>query len=56
MLLDMWRWQTLFDFLGSAGAAHNAGAALDAHRTALAEVDSAVARLQRHAPAVRPAA
>ena len=56
MLLDMWRWQTLFDFLGSAGAANNAGAALDAHRTALAEVDSAVARLQRHAPAVRPAA
>jgi hypothetical protein len=56
MLVAMWRMQMLFDFVGSAGAARNAGSVLEAHRTALAEVDSAVARLQRHAQAVRPAA
>ena len=56
MLIDMWMvadWSpTVF---GSDRAVRNAAAVLEAHRTALAEVDSVVDRLQRHA-AVRPAA
>lgn len=53
---DMWWIESLIGVFGSAGAVRNAGDALDAHRNGLAEVDSAVARLQQHAPAVRPAA
>ena len=52
----MWIVHVALDLLGSAGAARNAGSVLDAERTALAEVDSVVARLQRHVPAVQPAA
>ena len=46
------------DFLvgAGAGAARNAGAVLDANRTALAEVDNVVARLQRQVAAPQPAA
>lgn len=56
MLLSMWMLQLLVELLGAAGAARNARSALVAHRDALAEVDRAVARLQRHASDVRPAA
>jgi hypothetical protein len=52
----MWTMQSLFALLGASGAARNAGSALDAHRDALAEVDSLVARLQHHASSMRPAA
>ena len=55
MLVDMWMVDVLTDIFGSARAVRNAAAVLEAHRTALAEVDSVVDRLQRHA-AVRPAA
>ena len=48
--------QWLADLFGPVGAARNAGAAIDLHRKVLAEVDSAVARLQRHVAAQQPAA
>jgi hypothetical protein len=56
MLLDMWWIRSAIELLGSAGAARNAAAAIEAHRNDLAEVDSVVARLQLHAAAERPAA
>jgi hypothetical protein len=56
MLHDMLSLRLVFDLLGGTGAARNAGVVLDAHRTALAEVDSVVARLQRQVAAHQPAA
>ena len=58
MLGDMLGLRLVLDFLSgaAAGAARNAGAVLDARRTALAEVDSVVARLQRQVAAHQPAA
>jgi hypothetical protein len=56
MLRDMWSMRTVAELFSPTGAARNAGAAIDAHRNALAEVDSVVARLQRHVAAERPAA
>jgi hypothetical protein len=57
MLRDMWSMRSVVEVFSPAGAARNAGAAIDADRDALAEVDSVVARLQRHAAAAdRPAA
>ena len=45
------------DALGGAGATRNAMVAVETHRIAMAEVDSAVARLHRHAAGKeRPAA
>ncbi|HVM55562.1 MAG TPA: hypothetical protein VM262_20425 [Acidimicrobiales bacterium] len=52
----MWKLLLRLDLLAPTGAARNAGAALDAERQALAEVDSVVGRLHRHAAVTRPAA
>jgi hypothetical protein len=52
----MWMVQLVFDLLGPRGAAANAASVLDAHHTAMAEVDSVVARLHRHAMVRQPAA
>jgi hypothetical protein len=50
----MWLLEMLNDLFGPTRAARNAAVVLDSHRAALAAVDSAVDRLQRHA--VAPAA
>jgi hypothetical protein len=55
MLSDMWMTEVLADLFGTARAVRNAASVLDAHRAALAEVDSVVDRIQRH-DAVRTAA
>jgi len=49
--------RTVLGSLGSAGATRNAHLALERERVAMVEVDSAVARLHRHAAGKeRPAA
>jgi len=57
MLTPVDIFRAVIEVLGGTGATRNALAALDAHRVAMAEVDSAVARLHRHAAGKeRPAA
>jgi hypothetical protein len=48
MLSPMRSFRSVIEALGGAGATRNAMVAVDAHRVAMAEVDSAVARLHRH--------
>ena len=43
----MWLDEMVDDLLGPARAVRNAAAVLDTHRTALAEIDNVVDRLQR---------
>jgi hypothetical protein len=51
----MWLLRFAIDVLDSGRALRNAGEAIEAHHRDVAEVDSVVARLQRHA-AMQPAA
>jgi len=50
----MWLLEMLNDLFGPARATRNAAVAIESHRAAMAAVDRAVDRLQRHA--VAPAA
>jgi hypothetical protein len=57
MLTSMKSFREVIDALGGAGATRNAMAAVEHHQIAMAEVDSVVARLHRHAAGKeRPAA
>ena len=50
----MWLLEMLNDLFGPTRATRNAAAAIETHRAAVAAVDTAIDRLQRHA--VAPAA
>ena len=55
-VIHMWKQLLRLDLLSPTGAVRNVAAVLDAQVLAMAEVDSVVARLHRHAAAERPAA
>lgn len=55
-MLGMWKQLLRLDLLSPTGAVRNVATVLAAQERAMAEVDSVVDRLHRHAAAERPAA